>query len=338
MKKFTALVSFASVLALCACTASFSDEDDDGGAGGGNTQSGDGDGDGHNRPGANDGSGRPQDDCNDNNNTVFPGAPEICNGIDDNCNGQVDENNVCNGNPPPKDSDGDGDPDSTDCFPNDPTKHHGCTEVCGNGLDENCNGTVDEGCNGSSGSCGGCNGSTTGTSTGSGTPNTTCTVTITWSNPYAPLTGNAYVFGETIDQNGFPTGHWAGLNQCVPGSAGSLSGGAMSKNGNSYSSTFTVPNGHWVTFVVSGQYSPSETGCTHSFDKGCWTGGGHGADNGVVSVQVNGSPKGFTEVDNDDNIDDPGGQCYGANYSDPLCCKATSNVIVTSNGQFKVSC
>jgi hypothetical protein len=31
------------------------------------------------------------DDCNDNNASVYPGAMEVCNGIDDNCNAQVDE-------------------------------------------------------------------------------------------------------------------------------------------------------------------------------------------------------------------------------------------------------
>ena len=30
-------------------------------------------------------------DCNDNNNTTFPGAIEVCNLVDDNCNGQIDE-------------------------------------------------------------------------------------------------------------------------------------------------------------------------------------------------------------------------------------------------------
>ena len=49
------------------------------------------------------------DDCDDANANVHPGQAETCNEIDDNCDGQVDENNVCC-----VDTDGDG-----ICDPND---------------------------------------------------------------------------------------------------------------------------------------------------------------------------------------------------------------------------
>jgi hypothetical protein len=97
-------------------------------------------------------------DCDDTDGSINPGATEVCNGVDDNCDGTVDEGCVTYY----RDADGDtyGDPgDSTtatsqpagyianagDCDDSNSSINPAATEVC-NGVDDNCDGTVDEGC------------------------------------------------------------------------------------------------------------------------------------------------------------------------------------------------
>ncbi len=82
-----------------------------------------------------------QGDCNDANPNVHPGTPEVCgNGLDDNCNGLVDE-----GCTVPVDADGDGYTTATDCDDSNAAVYPGAPEMC-DGLDNDCDGQVDEGC------------------------------------------------------------------------------------------------------------------------------------------------------------------------------------------------
>lgn len=98
-------------------------------------------------------------DCDDNDKNVHPGAAEVCNMKDDNCNGQVDENLVEQTHYEDKDGDGYGAatgktafakcpppgfaPLPGDCDENDPKVHPGVIEICNN-KDDNCDGRVDE--------------------------------------------------------------------------------------------------------------------------------------------------------------------------------------------------
>jgi hypothetical protein len=80
-------------------------------------------------------SGEDSQDCNDFNDDVYPGAPEICDGIaDNNCDGEVDDDDY--------DSDGDGySPCQGDCEDENPAVYPGAAEAC-DGLDNNCDGFI----------------------------------------------------------------------------------------------------------------------------------------------------------------------------------------------------
>jgi hypothetical protein len=106
-----------------------------------------------------DGDGSTADlDCDDGDASVHPGATESCNGIDDDCDGAVDEGGSSTWYAD-ADGDGYGDPavstagcaapagyvaDATDCAPGDAAIHPTAGETC-DGIDEDCDGTVDDG-------------------------------------------------------------------------------------------------------------------------------------------------------------------------------------------------
>jgi hypothetical protein len=100
-----------------------------------------------------DGDPTPPDDgdCSDSDTAIHPGAVEICDGIDNDCDGEIDEGVIATFHP-----DGDGDgygdpgasedacepetgwvPDATDCDDTDADVHPGAPEAC-NGRDDDC--------------------------------------------------------------------------------------------------------------------------------------------------------------------------------------------------------
>ncbi|UCG68369.1 MAG: DUF4215 domain-containing protein, partial [Thermoplasmata archaeon] len=113
-------------------------------------------------------------DCDDTDPAAYPGADEICDGVDNDCDGDVDEDGACtavcgngvvesgeecdDGNtasgdgcsatcteegPDPVDLDGDGFTDDDDCDDTDPAVNPGADEIC-DGVDNDCDGLVDE--------------------------------------------------------------------------------------------------------------------------------------------------------------------------------------------------
>jgi len=178
-------------------------------------------------------------DCDENDQMINPGQAEICNGKDDNCNGQVDENAPAVMLWP--DADGDGyyrnqtgtpkvgcgtlpgyAPVGGDCNDADPSIHPGATEICNN-KDDNCNGTIDERVRPQCG-VGSCR-----------RESPTCDAKD--CVPGAPVAESCNSFDDDcngeVDDNACPSGQTCAIDQCVAlggtggagGAAGGMSGG-----------------------------------------------------------------------------------------------------------------
>ncbi len=102
------------------------------------------------------------EDCNDGDAAVNAGAVEVCDGVDNDCDGSVDED-VLQEFYADVDGDGFGDvdsvqegctqppgtvPNANDCDDTDAAVFPGAVEVC-NGIDDNCSGVIDDGLGGS---------------------------------------------------------------------------------------------------------------------------------------------------------------------------------------------
>ena len=101
------------------------------------------------------------DDCDDTDDSVYPGVIDLCNGIDNDCDGNIDDDALFTTYYLDNDGDTYGDQldagttfcyvpaapyvlDNTDCDDSDLSINPGATEIC-NAMDEDCDGIADDG-------------------------------------------------------------------------------------------------------------------------------------------------------------------------------------------------
>ncbi|MBL8603385.1 MAG: hypothetical protein JNK72_15780 [Myxococcales bacterium] len=180
-------------------------------------------------------------DCNDGNAAIRPGATELCNGVDDNCNGSIDEGVR---NTYYRDADGDGYgnagvttlacsrpagyvTNASDCNDGNAAIRPGATEVCNN-VDDNCSGAIDEG------NPGGGVGCATGQAGRCAAGTTACTGgTIVCNRNLAPTTETC----NNVDDNcngSVDEGNPGGGGYCGTGQAGRCAAGTITCSGGGY--------------------------------------------------------------------------------------------------------
>jgi hypothetical protein len=153
-------------------------------------------------------------DCNDASASIKPGAPEACNGVDDNCNGQADEGLTVSNYYPDADGDGFGSASAAaqpscqpitgrvtnnqDCDDTRVSVRPGAAEVC-NARDDDCNGVVDNG--------------------------------LTFSSWYADGDADGYGAGAPVSACSQPTGRVANNTDCNDAAASTFPGAPELCNG-----------------------------------------------------------------------------------------------------------